>query len=89
MQNFNDVLLRRFVAVGDAIFDSGDGGKELGRYDQLSALTKVMYKIAQDSPESAGAVWSRRIGILRNAHDKRLRDSEFIRGLHDNGSVYQ
>lgn len=80
MQNFNDVLLRRFVAVGDAIFDSGDGGKELGRYDQLSALTKVMYKIAQDSPESAGAVWSRRIGILRNAHDKRLRDSEFIRG---------
>mmetsp|Transcript_6817 Transcript_6817/g.19698 ORF Transcript_6817/g.19698 Transcript_6817/m.19698 type:complete len:981 (-) Transcript_6817:1779-4721(-) len=80
MQNFYDVLLRRFIAVGDAIFDSGDGGQELGRYDQLNSITKVMYDMAQDSPESAGAVWSRRIGILRNAHDKRLRDSEFVRG---------
>eukprot|EP00536_Pseudo-nitzschia_multiseries_P012066 jgi/Psemu1/260290/estExt_Genewise1Plus.C_4410036 len=80
MQNFYDVLLRRFIAVGDAIFDSGDGGPELGRYDQLNSITKVMYDMAQDSPESAGAVWSRRIGILRNAHDKRLRDSDFIRG---------
>jgi len=80
MQNFYDVLLRRFIAVGDAIFDSGDGGKELGRYDQLNSIAKVMYEMAQDSPESAGAVWSRRIGILRNAHDKRLRDSDFVRG---------
>ncbi|VEU40901.1 unnamed protein product [Pseudo-nitzschia multistriata] len=80
MQNFYDVLLRRFVAVGDAIFDSGNGGQELGRYEQLNCITKVMYDMAQDSPESAGAVWSRRIGILRNAHDKRLRDSSFIRG---------
>lgn len=80
MQNFYDVLLRRFVAVGDAIFDSGDGGQELGRYDQLNSISKVMYQMAQDSPESAGAVWSRRIGILRNAHDKRLRDFEFVQG---------
>ncbi len=80
MQNFYDVLLRRFMAVGDAIFDSGDGGEELGRYDQLNTIAKVMYEMAQDSPESAGAVWSRRIGILRNAHDKRLRDSDFVRG---------
>jgi len=80
MQNFNDVLLRRFIAVGDAMFDSGDGGKELGRYDQLNAIAEVMYEMAQDAPESAGAVWSRRIGILRNAHDKRLRDSDFVRG---------
>jgi nucleolar protein 14 len=78
MQNFYDVLLRRFVAVGDAIFASGDGGEELNRYEQLTCLTKVMYAMAQDSPESAGAVWSRRIGIFQNAHAKRLRDSEFI-----------
>lgn len=78
MQNFYDVLLRRFVAVGDAIFDSGDGGLELARYEQLNWITKVMYSMAQDSPESAGAVWSRRIGIFQNAHAKRLRDSEFI-----------
>eukprot|EP00980_Cylindrotheca_fusiformis_P018963 scaffold6353_cov58-Cylindrotheca_fusiformis.AAC.1 len=32
MQNFYDVLLRRFIGVGDAIFDSGDGGEELGRF---------------------------------------------------------
>ena len=78
MQNFYDVLLRRFIAVGDAIFNAGDGGCELGRYNQLNNITKVMYDMAQDSPESAGAVWSRRIGILRNAHEKRLRDSDFI-----------
>lgn len=77
MQNFYDVLLRRFIAVGDAIFDAGDGGNELGRYEQLNNITKIMYEMAQDSPESAGAVWSRRIGILRNAHEKRLRDSDF------------
>lgn len=79
MQNFYDVLLRRFVAVGDAIYNSGDGGPELGRYQQLSALTKTLYQMTQDSPETAGAVWSRRIGILMNAHAKRLRDAELER----------
>lgn len=78
MQNFYDVLLRRFVCVGDAIFESGDGGEELGRYDQLNTLINIMYKMAQDSPDSAGAVWCRRIGFLQNAHAKRLRDAEFI-----------
>ncbi len=78
MQNFYDVLLRRFIAVGDAIFESGDGGEELGRVDQLNSLTKVLYSMAQDFPEAAGAVWSRRIGILQNAHAKRLRDLELV-----------
>ena len=78
MQNFYDVLLRRFVCVGDAIFESGDGGEELGRYDQLNTLINIMYNMAQDSPDSAGAVWCRRIGFLQNAHAKRLRDAEFI-----------
>ena len=78
MQNFYDVLLRRFVAVGDAIYASGNGGKELGRYDQLNVITKVMYSMAQDSPETAGAVWSRRLGIFQNAHAKRLRDADFL-----------
>lgn len=78
MQNFYDVLLRRFMAIGDAVFLDGNGGVELARYSQLSALTKVLYAMAQDSPESAAAVWSRRIGILQNAHAKRLRDYELI-----------
>eukprot|EP00980_Cylindrotheca_fusiformis_P027121 scaffold18935_cov61-Cylindrotheca_fusiformis.AAC.1 len=81
MQNFYDVLLRRFIGVGDAIFDSGDGGEELGRFAQLDSLLKVMYAMAQDSPESAGAVWARRIGFFQNAHAKRLRDAEL--GLDD------
>ena len=85
MQNFYDVLLRRFIAVGDAIFSSGDGGKELGRYEQMNNIAKVMYDMAQDSPESAGAVWSRRIGVLRNAHEKRLRDSDFVH--NDDGDM--
>lgn len=79
MQNFYDVLLRRFMAVGDAIFESGGGGDELGRYGQLDSLTKILYAMAQDSPSSAGAVWSRRLGILHNAHAKRLRDAELVR----------
>ncbi|KAL3913450.1 MAG: hypothetical protein SGILL_006485, partial [Bacillariaceae sp.] len=83
MQNFYDVLLRRFMAVGDAIFESGDGGEDLKRYDQLNSIVKVLYTMAQDSPESAGAVWNRRIGILHNAHGKRLRDSEFVQQEED------
>lgn len=41
MQNFYDVLLRRFVAVGDAIYTSGNGGEELDRYEQLNSLTRT------------------------------------------------
>eukprot|EP00934_Nitzschia_sp_Nitz4_P002546 Nitzschia sp. Nitz4//scaffold110_size71422//46618//49986//NITZ4_005878-RA/size71422-augustus-gene-0.13-mRNA-1//1//CDS//3329533101//2536//frame0 len=82
MQNFYDVLLRRFMAVGDALGANGDGGKELGRYEQLSAITKVLYAMAQDSSESAAAIWSRRVGILQNAHAKRLRDYE-VRAMDD------
>lgn len=78
MQNFYDVLLRRFIAVGDAIFESGDGGEELGRVDQLNSLSKVLFAMAQEFPEAAGAVWSRRVGILQNAHAKRLRDLELV-----------
>ena len=78
MQNFYDVLLRRFIAVGDAIHRSGDGGPELGRYEQLNELTRVLYTMAQESPEVAGAIWARRLGILHNAHGKRLRDAEFV-----------
>lgn len=76
MQNFYDVLLRRFIAVGDEIFNSGNGGSDLERYEQLNALTKVMYLMSQDSPECAGAVWSRRLGVFQKAHAKRLRDVE-------------
>jgi len=78
MQNFFDVLLRRFVEVGDAIYSSGDGGPELGRYDQLNALTQTLYAMSQDSPGCAGAVWGRRLGIMQKALAKRLRDAEFI-----------
>ncbi len=78
MQNFYDVLLRRFVGVGDALYKSGNGGEELGRYGQLDNLTIVLYKMAQDSPESASAVWGRRIGVFQNALAKRIRDSEFV-----------
>ena len=76
MQNFYDVLLRRFVAVGDAIYTSGDGGAELGRFKQLDALTETMYLMAQDAPDCASAVWGRRLGVFFNAHAKRLRDAE-------------
>jgi len=79
MQNFYDALLRRFIAVGDAIYKSGDGGVELGRYQQIDAITKVLYQMTQDSPDCAAAVWGRRIGIFQNAHSKRLRDAEFKR----------
>lgn len=78
MQNFYDVLLRRLVAVGDAYYNHGDGGEELGRVDQLNKLTKMLFLLAQEFPEAAGAVWSRRIGVLQSAHEKRLRDLELV-----------
>ena len=83
MQNFYDVLLRRFMAVGDAIYVSGDGGDELGRYQQLDAIVKVLFQMTQDSPDCAAAVWGRRFGILQNAHTKRLRDSELELSMED------
>ena len=76
MQNFYDVLLRRFIAVGDAVFDTGGGGSDLDRYNQLNSLTKTLYLMSQDSPECAGSVWSRRLGIFQQAVAKRLRDVE-------------
>lgn len=78
MQNFYDVLMRRLIAVGDAYYEHGDGGEELGRVEQLNQLMRILYLMTQDFPEAAGAVWSRRIGVLQNAHDKRLRDLELI-----------
>ena len=78
MQNFCDVLLRRFVGVGDALYKAGDGGDELGRYNQLDSLTRVLYAMAQDSPDIAAAVWGRRIGLFQNAHSKRVRDAELV-----------
>ena len=78
MQNFYDVLLRRFLEVGDAIYTSGNGGPELGRYDQLNTLTQTLYAMAQDSPQCAGAVFGRRLGIMQKALAKRLRDEEFV-----------
>ena len=74
MQNFYDVLLRRFVAVGDAIYTNGDGGNELDRYGQLNSITQTLYAMAQESPDIAGAVWNRRLGLFQKAYTKRLRD---------------
>ena len=76
MQNFYDVLLKRFIAVGDAVFNSGSGGPDLERYEQLNSLTKTLYAMSQDSSECAGSVWSRRLGIFQQAVAKRLRDVE-------------
>ena len=78
IQNFYDVLIRRFIAVGDALYESGDGGPELERHSQLDILTKTLYALSQESPDIAGAMWSRRLGIIYSAMVKRLNDSEFL-----------
>jgi nucleolar protein 14 len=85
MQNFYDVLLRRFLAVGDAIFSSGNGGQELDRYKQLDSLTQTLYAMAQEAPDMAGAVWNRRLGLLQSAHAKRLRDASIGQVAADDG----
>lgn len=64
------------MAVGNAVAEHGDGGSVLGRLRQLDEITKVLYRITQEIPDNAAAVWGRRLGILENAHSKRLRDSE-------------
>lgn len=78
MQNFYDVLLRRFICIGDALYKFGNGGKELERYEQLNALTRSLYGMAQESADTIGAVWGRRIGIFQNALAKRIRDAGYI-----------
>ena len=88
MQNFFDVLLRRFIGVGDALYKSGDGEDGLGRYSQLNLLTATLYSMAQDSQGSAGAVFGRRIGIFQNALAKRLRDAEFVRHDEDDFTAW-
>jgi nucleolar protein 14 len=88
MQNFYDVLLRRFMELGDNVYVSGRGGDIVDRFSQLDCITKVLFKMAQESPESAGAVWNRRIGILHNAHEKRLRDSVFEHEETEDGDVW-
>jgi len=75
MQNFLDVLIRRFVKVGDAIFESGDGG-EMDRAMQIDETCKVIYNVSQDHPETAAAIFGRRLGITQRALSKRLRDAE-------------
>jgi len=77
MQNFYDVILRRFVGVGDALYKSGNGGSELQRYNQLNTLTQILYSMAQDSSSVAGTA-SRRVGFFQSSLVKRLRDCEII-----------
>lgn len=58
--------------------ESGDGGSEVERYSQLYVLTNTLYAMSQESPDIAGAVWTRRLGIMYSAMIKRLNDSELI-----------
>eukprot|EP00978_Attheya_sp_CCMP212_P030113 scaffold109651_cov53-Attheya_sp.AAC.3 len=88
MKIFNNILLRRFIAVGDAIYTSGDGGPDLERYEQLDCLTTTLYAMSQDSPECAGAVWSRRLGFFQKALGKRLRDSELIQDEDEDAAEF-
>lgn len=76
MQNFYDILMRRFIAIGDAIYENGDGGV-VQRYVQLDSLASTLFEMAQDSAEGAAATWSRRLGFMQSAHQKRIRDSSF------------
>ena len=67
-----------------AAYTSGNGGEELDRYEQLNSLTRTLYAMSQDAPESAGAVWGRRLGLFQSAHAKRLRDSGLF---HEEGEI--
>jgi len=85
MQNYYDVLLRRFIAVGDALYHRGDGGRKIARHQQLDALTIVLYDMAQDAPEVAAAVWGRRLGVFQSALAKRLRDAAELLPVGEEG----
>jgi len=73
MQNFCDVLLRRFVLVGDALYEHGDE-EQIGRHAQLDALTRILYRLAQDDGNSSAAVRGRRLGVHQQALEKLWRD---------------
>uniref|UniRef100_A0A7S1FP39 Nucleolar protein 14 n=2 Tax=Corethron hystrix TaxID=216773 RepID=A0A7S1FP39_9STRA len=84
MQNFMDVLLRHFITVGDTL---ATDPAPRDRLAHLNVLTLTLYALAQDSPDDAGPVWGRRLGVLHRTESKRLRDAD-LRTPDDPGSAW-
>ncbi len=67
------------MAVGDANFESGNGGTDLERYEQLNSLTKTLYVTSQDSSDCAAAA------CLRGSEQPNitlLSPREHVLGFH-------
>jgi len=77
MQNFFDVLLRRFSKVGDALFENGNGGA-MDRKNQLDETAKTIFNVSQDHAETTSAIFARRLGIMQRALSKRSREAEMF-----------
>ena len=74
MQNFYDVLVRRYANLGDMVETAGDGGKE-DWPGQMSHIVDTLYGMTQDHPQTAGSVYGRKMGHIMAAHKKRVGDS--------------
>ncbi|KAG5189025.1 nucleolar protein 14 [Tribonema minus] len=72
MQNFYDVLLKRFQRLGDQI--ATQRGGPMDREKQLEFLTKALYGVTQDMPDTAGGLWHRLLGAMHRRLGKELRD---------------
>ena len=68
--NFYDVLLRRFILVGDALLEE----ESEERWEQLDYLLSLLYDISQDCPHNAISVWGRRVRVWSHAFEKQCQD---------------
>jgi hypothetical protein len=74
MGNFADVLLRRYVAVADALSENGDD-PVIERRAQLVHLNKLFFALTGDDPANLASIFKRRVGIFHRALVKKLNDA--------------
>lgn len=96
--NFYDVLLRRFILVGDAILDEqthqddDDDDSNVHRWNQLNYILKLLYDISQDCPHNAMSIWNRRLRIftrtfLKKCHDLSMTSDSSISAWPSYGTI--
>ena len=67
------------MLLGDALALHGDN-PQLGRLDQLNALTRMLYQMTHTAPNQMSQIWSRRLLYFQRQLDKHMRDLALGRG---------
>lgn len=73
MHNFMDVLVKYFIQMGNELKGDSSVVSKFTMCD-LDFVAVSIYKLAQDMPEAATALFGRTLGIMHSQMEKRLRD---------------